>query len=269
MTSDIKEKIYHLETGKGPFIAAAIHDGHFIREELLKKMSITELGRLREEDPHTGKWTNIASTRIKGLRSRFEFDLNRPRENAVYINPEDAWNLEIYDTKPTEREVDISLAYYDRFYSNVHKLLSEFELNYGHFVVFDLHSYNHRRNGPNEPPQDPELNPEVNVGTGTMNRDYWAPVVDRFIAALRDFDYRGRKLDVRENIRFRGGYFPRWIHQNFPVSGCALAIEVKKFFMDEWTGKADMEMVDLITKALHSTIPAVKVALENYADNGR
>ncbi len=264
-----KEKIYRIEMGKGPLIAAAIHDGHSIREDLLKKMSISELDRLREEDPHTGKWTSIASTRIVGLRSRFEFDLNRPRENAVYINPEDAWNLEIYNTKPTESEVAKSVSYYDRFYTEVHKLLSEFELNYGHFVVFDLHSYNHRRNGPNESPQDPEFNPEINVGTGTMNREYWAPVVDRFIDALRNFDFQGRKLDVRENIRFRGGYFPRWIHESFPVSGCALAIEVKKFFMDEWTGKADFELVDLIAKALNSTIPGIQEALENYSDNGR
>ena len=42
-------------------------------------------------------------------------------------------------------------------------------------VVFDLHTYNHRRNGPDGPPADPAGNPQVNIGTGTMNRDRWAP----------------------------------------------------------------------------------------------
>lgn len=45
---------------------------------------------------------------------------------------------------------------------------------YGRFLVLDLHSYNHRRAGPNAPPADPERNPEVNIGTGTMDRGRWA-----------------------------------------------------------------------------------------------
>jgi hypothetical protein len=90
-----------------------------------------------------------------------------------------------------------------------------------------------------------------------MNRDNWAPLVDRFIDDLSRFDYRGRQLDVRENIRFRGGHFPGWIHKNFPNSGCALAIEVKKFFMDEWTGKPNENELNLIKEALSSTIPGV------------
>jgi N-formylglutamate amidohydrolase len=248
--------------GSGPFVATAIHNGHIIREELLKKMYIDEADRLREEDPFTENWTQIANTRVIGMRSRFEVDLNRPRGKAIYINPEDAWNLKIWNTKPSEEEIKVSLAEYDDFYNEMYAMFSDLKNQYGYFVVFDLHSYNHMRNGPDNPPADPDLNPEVNVGTGTMNRTLWASVVDAFIDKFRNFDFMGRKLDVRENVRFRGGNFPSWIHQNFPDSGCALAVEVKKIFMNEWTGEPDLEKVELITEALRSTIPEVHNALK-------
>ena len=87
-----------------------------------------------------------------------------------------------------------------------------------------------------------------------MDRSRWAPVVDRFIVDLRNFDFRGRNLDVRENVKFRGGYFPTWIHEHFGTSVCVLSIEFKKFFMDEWTGSPDPEQLAAITRALKSTV---------------
>ena len=128
-------------------------------------------------------------------------------------------------------------------------------------MVLDLHSYNHRRSAPDAPPADPALNPEVNVGTGAMNRKLWAPLADRFMKDLRSFDFMGRNLDVRENIKFKGGYFSRWIHENFPESGCALAVEFKKFFMDEWTGEKDWKQTQTIKDALQSTIPGLLTVL--------
>lgn len=254
-------KIWKLEKGIGPIVAAAIHDGHGIREELQDFLFLPEKERLREEDPFTGNWTEIASTRVIGLRSRFEVDLNRPREKAVYLTPEDSWNLKVWNSKLPEKEIEYSLSEYDAFYAEMYSLFAEMEVKYGHFIVYDLHSYNHQRNGPGTMPADPELNPEVNIGTGTMDRKYWTPVVDHFISALRSFNFFGRQLDVRENIRFRGGNFPRWIHQNFPKSGCALAIEFKKFFMDEWTGEPDPDQLKTIKSALKSTIPHVMDSL--------
>lgn len=257
-------KIWKLDKGEGPLVACAIHNGHEIRSELEDNLFIDEKERLREEDPYTGEWTYMANTRVIGLHSRFEVDLNRPRDKAVYINPEDAWNLKIWNSKPSDEEVAYSRMEYDVFYDEMKLLFSEMEEKYGHFIVFDLHSYNHQRNGPGTEAADPELNPEVNIGTGTMDRKFWSPIVDCFISTLRDFNYFGRNLDVRENIRFRGGNFPRWIHQNFPKCGCALAIEFKKFFMDEWTGVPDPDQLHMIGMALKSTIPYVADSLMNF-----
>lgn len=243
--------------GDSPLIATAIHDGHDLREEVAELMILDERVRLREEDPFTGIWTAVAETRLIASRSRFEMDLNRPRDKAVYLTPEDCWGLQVWKERPSPEIVERSLAQYDAFYAELRRLFSDLEKRFNHFVVFDIHSYNHRRDGAGSPPENPEENPEVNVGTGTMNREKWSPVVERFMRDLRSFDFFGRQLDVRENVKFKGGNLARWTHENFPETGCALALEFKKFWMDEWTGEPDKTQVEAIRQALASTVPGV------------
>jgi hypothetical protein len=255
------DQIWRLHVGSGPLVATAVHDGHDLRDEVARHVGLSEPERLREEDPFTGQWTQAAPTRIAGTRSRFEVDLNRPREKAVYRTPEDAWGLTVWKEDPPTEMFTRSLEQYDAFYSAMHALLKEISRQHGRFVVFDLHSYNHRRQGPDGPVADATGNPQVNIGTGTLNREHWGPVVDAFIDTLRAFDFPGGKLDVRENVKFIGGNWPRWIHDNFPDTGVAIAIEFKKFFMDEWTGKPDSESIDAIGDALRFTAPAVVDAL--------
>lgn len=240
-----------------PVVAAAIHDGHAIRPELHPYMNLSESERLREEDPYTADWTRICQWRLIGCRSRFEVDFNRPPEKAVYRTPEDSWGLQVWKDPLPQSIVNRSMDEYENFYADLYDLLSELVDQHGQIVVYDLHTYNHRRQGPDSPPADPESNPEINVGTGTMDREQWAPIVERFQEDLRAFDFLGRQLDVRENVRFKGGHFSRWIHETFPHSVCCLPIEVKKFFMDEWTGTADPIQLEAIEAALRSTIPGV------------
>lgn len=251
-----------LTEGNAPLVAVALHDGHEIRAEVAPLLAVSESDRTREEDPFTALWTTIADTQVVVKRSRFEFDLNRPREKAVYLSLEDAWGLPVWQTLPSKEIVARSLAEYDAFYATIKQVFTNLEQRFGRFVVFDLHTYNHRREGLQALPADPNYNPEINLGTGSLKRDRWAPVVERLIRDLRSFDFLGRQLDVRENIRFRGGHFSRWTHQTFPESACVLAIEVKKFFMDEWSHKADAIELDAIQRALQSTVPGVLDALK-------
>jgi len=65
-----------------------------------------------------------------------------------------------------------------------------------------------------------------------------------------------------KNIKFKGGYFPRWINQNFPQTGCAIAVELKKFFMNEWTSEIYRDKYDAIKMALGSTMPGILKELE-------
>lgn len=257
MTNLSTQTIWEITRGHSPVVATAIHDGHQIREEVSKILALTNAERLREEDPFTAIWTEVAETRIIGLHSRFEVDLNRPREKAVYIEPEDAWGLHVWNEHPDTELIGRSLAAYDAFYGEVQTLLADVAEHFGHFVVYDIHSYNHRRRGPNDPPADAHSNPEVNIGTGNMDHQKWGSLIDRFMEDLRNFDFMGRHLDVRENIKFRGGQFARWIHESFPNSGCAIAIEFKKIFMDEWTGEPDRGKINTIHQALQSTLPGI------------
>ena len=259
---------WYLERGQGPLIATAIHDGNNLRPELLPLINLSVSERLREEDPFTAGWTGVAPTRLIGLLSRFEVDLNRPRDKAVYLTPEDAWGLSVWKEPLGAECVERSLTVHDAFYDEVRGLVQRLVRRYGRVVVLDLHTYNHRREGPTAPAANPQENPEVNIGTGTMQRVRWAPLVDRFIEDLRGFDFMGRRLDVRENVKFYGGHFPKWIHESFPKSVCVLSVEFKKFFMDEWTGEPDRMQLGLIKRALKSTVwgiheELVKLGLEH------
>lgn len=256
--------IWNLHAGSGPIIATAIHNGHTVRDDVLPLMAISEIDRLREEDPFTGQWAGITDTHVIGLHSRFEIDLNRPREKAVYLTPDDAWGLQVWHNQPPVEVIKQSLLEYDAFYAEMRRLFSGIAQKYGRFVVLDLHTYNHRRQGPHGPITDPALNPEVNVGTRTMpSRDRWTPVVEQFKSDLQRHKFLGRHLDVRENVKFGGGHFARWLHTTFPNSACVLSIEFKKFFMDEWTGHQDPAkmQVQAIRQALQATLPGINQTL--------
>jgi hypothetical protein len=219
--------------------------------------------RRYEEDPHTGRWTSIAPTRIVVRASRFELDLNRPRDKAVYLTPADAWGLDVWAQHPSPHVVANSLRMYDDFYAHLRQLLERLVARHGRVVVFDLHSYNQVRTGPGGEVADAAANPEINLGTGTLDRQRWAGVVDRWLAEVGSFDYFGRRLDVRENVKFFGGQLPAWIHQEFPETVCVLAIEVKKIFMDEWTGELFPAQHQAIGKALDAAANGVARELEN------
>ena len=101
----------------------------------------------------------------------------------------------------------------------------------------------------------------MNIGTGSMDRGLWGALVDRFISDLSSYDFPGGRLDVRENVKFVGRAIPRFVHGTFPESGCALAVEFKKFFMDEWTGECFAREHATITSALRACLPGLLEAL--------
>ena len=255
---------YEITPGPGPLVAAAVHDGHDVHPETRPHVALSDAERLREEDPFTGGLTAVAPTRIVGRRSRFEVDLNRPRERAVYRTPDDAWGLKVWHDGAPEPAVARGLALYDAFYDAVEAVLSSKIEEHGSVVVYDLHSYNHRRDGPDAPPADPDANPVVNVGTGTLDRERWGGLVDGFMADLRDGAAQAGidGLDVRENVKFEGGQFSRWAHETFGSAACVLAVEFKKTFMDEWTGTPDRDHLDRLRRALAATVPGALAARE-------
>ncbi|MDX1631580.1 MAG: N-formylglutamate amidohydrolase [Thermoanaerobaculia bacterium] len=250
-----------IREGPGCLVAVALHGGREVRPEVARHLRLPAATRRREEDPFTDRWTAIAPTRVVVRRSRFEVDCNRARDRAVYAGPKEAFGLRPWRRGLPDGVRQRSLALYDDFYRRVEDLLERKRQEHGGFLVYDLHSYNHRPEGFARPAAPAEENPEVNLGTGTLP-DRWRPVSRAFLSSLRDHDFLGRSLDVRTNVRFEGGHFPTWIHRRFPESGCALAVEVKKTFMDEWTSVARRSLLGAFQRALEATTEPARRALE-------
>ena len=243
------QRWWTVQRGPGPIVATAIHDGHDLRPEIAAAIKLPDTDRLREEDPFTGQAILDVPTHVLGHRSRFEFDLNRGAEGAVYETPEQCWGLEVWKAPLLPDMVERSLAIHAAYYRMVGALLDDLAAGHDRFLLIDVHSYNHRRGGPGETPTPQADAPDINIGTFSMPREQWGFLVDPLMEAMREFDFNGRHLDVRENVAFQGkGEQTRFVHDRYPGHGCAIALEFKKFFMDEWTGEPDPAELDAMRR---------------------
>jgi hypothetical protein len=240
----------------GQLVATSIHAGHGLRPEIAEAMKLSDSDRFREEDPYTDVIASAVESRMVTHRSRFEVDLNRPRREAVYRSPEDAWELDIWrdGTLPEEAWLG-SLAEWDEVYAALEARLDQVAAR-GPFVLLDVHSYNHRRDGVDAHPEPAAENPEVNVGTGSVDRSRFGSLVDRFVEEIAGPEL-GDRVDARENVKFEGRQLAWWVHDRYPRVGCVLALEFKKVFMDEWTGAPDRGAVERARANLAATIPGI------------
>ena len=227
-----------VQHGPGPIVATAIHDGHDLRRDVAEAIELEESERLREEDPFTGDAVQDVPMHIIVHRSRFEVDLNRDSGSAIYRSQEQSWGMKVWKhSEPNDSLIARSLTLHAAYYRMLSQLLDGVAERHERFLLIDVHSYNHRRDGPDAPPTPQPEAPDINIGTFSMPREQWSFLVDPLIDAMRSFDFNGRRLDVRENIAFQGrGEQTRFVHGRYPGAGCAIAFEVKKFYMDEWTG---------------------------------
>lgn len=240
-------------------VATAIHDGTELRAEVAANIALPPGQRLREEDPHTGQAILDVPTHVIPHRSRFEVDLNRAEADAVYVESGQCWGLEPWRSPPPARQIECSLRMHRAFYAMFGQLLDDIADVHGRFLVLDVHSYNHRRGGPDAPAMPREAAPDINIGTHSMPRARWAFLLEPLMEAMRAFDFNGRRLDVRENVAFEGrGELARFVHRRHPRFGCAIALEFKKFYMDEWTGIPDP-----------AELAAMRAFITHVADTGR
>lgn len=235
----IQSKICILEEGL-PLLATAIHNGHRLPPELSKISGITVAQRLREEDPHTGEIAALFPNSVLLESSRFAVDLNRPLEKSVYQKPEDCWGLQARKA-PIPAEV---LRHLHQDYESWHRLM-EYQIRkllgeHPKLVLLDLHSYNHRRGGPNAEPDPKKENPDIIIGRSNLTQKHY-PAARALQELLNGQSWQGKSLDCRMDVKFTGGHFPRWVNSLEPQRIICLAIEFKKIFMDEWTSELDDE----------------------------
>lgn len=195
---------WSIDFGNSPVIGTAIHDGHFIRPEMAGLMALSAEQRLREEDPFTGEMISGLTNRLVVHHSRFEIDLNRAADQAIYLKPEQSWGLEVWKEEPAEEALRQSLDFHADYYAMLEAALSAVERRHGAFVVLDVHSYNHRRQGAAAPATAQAEAPDINIGTFSMDRSRWSDVVSAVGHHFASATIGGRRLDVRENVAFQG-----------------------------------------------------------------
>jgi N-formylglutamate amidohydrolase len=250
---------WDLVLGDGPVLATAIHDGHAIRDALRPHLAFDDAQRRRDEDPLTGLLATVGDVRIRARHSRFQSDLNRPRDKAISADPADTWGLRVWHGPLPEALVEASRADHERFYAMVSRVVESTIARWGAVLVLDIHSYNHRRDGPGTAPAPQDANPDIDLGVTTLDRDRWGTVVDRFAEALASTPVAGRMPDVRRNVRYEGGgHFPEWLHATYGGALCAISLEYKKVYMDEWSAQADIAVVEDFRSGLERAVAAVR-----------
>jgi len=251
-----------------PLIATATHDGHDVSPEYSRLTGLTDSERLMEEDPFTGGMAHMFASHIVARKSRFQVDLNRERTRAVYLKPEDAWGLKVWKADPPpEHLINDWLGEHDSFYDQMTEVIGNMLNAHPYLFVLDLHSYRHRWDPFNREVEEPqELNPDINLGMSNIaekHGDLFEPIAGVLERVLGCVEMPGRgMLDVRRDVRFKGANFCRWVNATFPGRVLCIAMEIKKIFMDEWTGELHEErykaLLDGLLKARQPLERALK-----------
>lgn len=228
-----------------PYVCGAVHDGHQFRKSLWENCTHSEYERWYEEDPCTKEMVQTHPIVIAGCDSRFEYDLNRPPETAVY---KDAWGKELWRKPLESKEKEISLTKHENFFRVVEALIAKLESKYPKVIVFDMHSYNWKR-------WDREV-PVWNLGTSNINNDRFGGLVEQWRGKLESMELpHGIVPTSKINDTFQGnGYFLKFITKNFDNT-LVLATEISKVYCDEYTGVIYPEVVRSVESHLKVLIP--------------
>ncbi|MCW5519368.1 N-formylglutamate amidohydrolase [Aureitalea sp. L0-47] len=227
-----------------PYACGAVHDGHQFRRELWDNCLHTTYERWFEEDPCTKEFVKSHPIVIAGCDSRFEYDLNRDPDNAIY---DDAWGKKLWREPLSEEMKAKSLEKHNAFYSVVHALIAKLEQKFGTIVVYDMHSYNWRR-------WDREV-PVINLGTSNIDNGRFGPSVEEWRESLSELKLP-HGITSTSNINdtfFGNGYFLKYITKTFKNT-LVLATEFKKIYCDEMNMIVFPEVVAAIEEQLRSKL---------------
>ncbi|SHH61989.1 N-formylglutamate amidohydrolase [Winogradskyella jejuensis] len=235
-----------------PYACGAVHDGHQFRKELWDNCLHSEYDRWYEEDPETKNMITRHPIVIAGCDSRFEYDLNRTPEEAVF---ETAWGKQLWKLPLAEAQKQKSQQKHANFYKVVAALISKLEEKFGICIVYDMHSYNWQR-------WDREV-PTWNLGTSNVDNERFGACIEDWRQALASIKLpHGIKQTSKINDTFHGnGYFLKFITQNFKNT-LVLATEIAKVYCDEYNQVIYPEVVAAVEQQLREILP--KHAAEFY-----
>ena len=216
-----------------PVIGTAIHAGHRLREDLLDNCLLDDAARLLEEDPFTDQFVADFPITLIGCDSRYEYDLNRGPDNAVY---DVAWGVEVWATPLSDAQKQASLDKHARFYRVMRALAEAVEVRCGGCLIVDTHSYNYRI-------RDYDAPPVFNIGTEQVDEDGWADVLAEFDQALPAIELPGTESTLGWNAVFYGRGYQATVANEHLSKTLVVPLEVKKIFMNETTGEPFTDVI--------------------------
>jgi hypothetical protein len=227
------------------YACAAIHDGHQFRKELWEHCIHTEYERWYEEDPETKNMVISHPILISAMDSRFEYDLNRNPETAIF---DTAWGKQLWRNPLPENMKSKSLKKHENFYKVVHALISKLEEKFGICVVYDMHSYNWQR-------WEREV-PTWNLGTSNIDNERFGASVEAWRQSLSEMQLPNDiKSTSKINDTFQGnGYFLKFITNSFKNT-LVLATEIAKVYCDEYDYIIYPEVVSAVEQELRLRLP--------------
>jgi hypothetical protein len=229
-----------------PYACAAVHDGHHFSKDLWDNCLHSEYDRWYEEDPCTGQMISGLPITLIAHDSRFEYDLNRAPETAIY---ETAWGKTLWKKPLSKEKKDRALAKHDNFYKVVLSLIVKLEELFGSSVFYDMHSYNWKR-------WDREV-PVFNIGTTNVDEEKYRAEITQWQDILDDVQLPiAQKVHCKINDVFQGnGYFLKYVTSN-SLNTLVLATEISKIYADETTGRIFPEVVTAVQDLLKYYIKA-------------
>ncbi len=227
------------------YVCGAVHDGHQFRKELWENCLHTEYERWYEEDPETKNMVATHPIVIAGMDSRFEYDLNRAPDSAIY---DDAWGKKLWKNPLSDNTKSKSLEKHHNFYKVVHALIRKIEALHGLCIVYDIHSYNWKR-------WDREV-PTWNLGTSNIDTTRYEPTISSWRQSLEEMNLPNEIKSISKiNDTFHGnGYFLKYITYNFKNT-LVLATEIAKVYCDEYEYILYPEVVNAVTRELQNRLP--------------
>lgn len=229
-----------------PYVCAAVHDGHQFAHDLWENCLHTAHDRWYEEDPCTGTMISDLPITLIAHDSRFEYDLNRDPDHAVY---DTAWGKELWRMPLSRKRKQQSLQKHENFYRVVGALVQKLEELYVATIFYDMHSYNWKR-------WDREV-PVFNIGTTNVDEDQFRVAIMQWQDILQDLSLPiDQNVDCTINDVFKGnGYFLKYVTAN-SKNTLVLATEISKIYCDEETGVIYREVVEAVRSQLQYYIKA-------------
>ncbi len=222
-----------------PFICTSLHSGGRFKEKLDYKVNLSSFQRWQEEEPYTDKFISELPITISALDSKFEYDLNKVREDSINKR---IWRRELSSSE--ERE---ALRKYDEFYEVVHFLVGKLEFLFDRVFFFDIHSYNYKKSFSNT------SLPLFNIGTYSLNEEFRG-AADYLLEA-----FKGVEIDCLENTTEENhslqerGELARYISCRFQRTGF-ITLGVKKVYCNENSGIYYQVIANSLKKAFYQVI---------------